>query len=247
MIAYIGRSTRRNIGAAALMSRYGRVSPDGAARDAARGIGLKVLLMQNFQTAATVLTHRLPQSAKPHSQILPQRGRSMTEEQYEQAESFWTRKDEKEKKLSADALYDWIDRFLSSHKVLALATAGEDFVRCTPLEYSWHDGALWIFTEGGLKFRALRENKHIGAAVFETNASFGGLKSLQIEGTAEMVGLFSDEYRKAAEFRRIPLEALQKLNEPMWLLKIVPSEITCLNSDFRKDGYGSRQIYRMTK
>ena len=32
---------------------------------------MKVLLMQNFQTAATVLTHRLPHSAKPHARILP--------------------------------------------------------------------------------------------------------------------------------------------------------------------------------
>gem|GEM_PF-494292 len=35
---------------------------------------MKVLLMQYFQTAATVLTHRLPHSAKPHARILPQRG-----------------------------------------------------------------------------------------------------------------------------------------------------------------------------
>ena len=33
--------------------------------------------MQNFQRAATVLAHRLPYSAKPHSRILPQRGREM--------------------------------------------------------------------------------------------------------------------------------------------------------------------------
>lgn len=171
----------------------------------------------------------------------------MTDKQYAQAESFWTRKDEAEKKLDADSLYGWIDEFLSANKVLALATAAEDFIRCTPLEYSWHDRALWIFTEGGLKFKALRENKHVAAAVFETNASFGGLKALQIEGTAELVELFSDEYKNAAEFRKIPLEALKKLGEPMWLLKIMPTEITCLNSDFKKDGFGSRQIWHSEK
>ena len=168
----------------------------------------------------------------------------MTDEQYAQAESFWTRKDETEKKLDDDALYSWIDEFLSSHKVLALATAAKDFIRCTPLEYSWYTGALWIFTEGGLKFKALKENTRIAAAVFETGASFGRLKSLQIEGIAELVGLFSDEYKNAAEFRKIPLQALKKLEEPMWLLKIIPIEITCLNSDFKKDGFGSRQIWK---
>ena len=90
----------------------------------------------------------------------------------------------------------------------------------------------------------MKENKRIAATVFETSASFGGLRSLQIEGTAELVGLFSDEYKNAAEFRKIPMEALKKLEEPMWLLKIIPIEITCLNSDFKKDGFGSRQIWK---
>lgn len=168
----------------------------------------------------------------------------MTEEEYEQAASFWTRKDEKETKLNRDALYDWIDTFLSSHKVLALAAASADFIRCTPLEYTWHDGAFWIFTEGGLKFKALKANKRVAAAVFERNTSFGGLQSAQIEGQAEVIEPFSETYKQAAAVRKIPLAALKKLEEPMWLLKITPTVITCLNSDFKKQGYGSRQIWR---
>ena len=38
---------------------------------------MKALLMQVFQTAASVLQHRLPHSAKPHPRILPQRGIEM--------------------------------------------------------------------------------------------------------------------------------------------------------------------------
>ena len=43
------------------------------------GIGLKVLLMQDFQTAVPVQTHRLPYSAETHSYswLLPQRGMGM--------------------------------------------------------------------------------------------------------------------------------------------------------------------------
>lgn len=167
----------------------------------------------------------------------------MTDEECEQAETFWTRKDAAEKKVEPEALHAWIDEFLSSRKVLALATAADGFVRCTPLEYSWHDDALWVFTEGGLKFRALKRNKHVAAAVFDADASFGALKSAQIEGNAELPEPFSEEYTRAAEFRGIPLEALRKLEEPMWLLKIVPNEVTCLDSGFKKDGYGSRQIW----
>jgi hypothetical protein len=50
------------------------VSPAGAAKNAAQGLSLKVLLMQDLHTAASVLKHRLPHSAKPHPRILPQRG-----------------------------------------------------------------------------------------------------------------------------------------------------------------------------
>lgn len=167
----------------------------------------------------------------------------MTDEQFSQAVSFWTKKDKEEKKLNRDDLYSWIDDFLSSHKVLALAVSASDFIRCTPLEYTWHDGALWIFTEGGMKFRALQENRHAAAAVFDPDPSFGGLKSVQIEGDIDMIEPFTDEYNSAAAFRKIPLETLKKLPEPMWLLKLVPEEMTCLNSDFKKEGYGSRQIW----
>jgi hypothetical protein len=121
--------------------------------------------------------------------------------------------------------------------------ATKDFIRCMPLAYSWHDGALWIFTEGALKFKALKENKHIEAAVFETSTSFGGLKSAQIQGTAEVVELFSEAYNAEAAFRKISITTLKKLPEPMWLIKIVPDAITVLNSDFKKAGYGSRQTW----
>ena len=53
------------------------VSPAGSAKNAAQGISFKVLLMQNFQTAASVLKHRLQHLAKPHLRILPQRGIKM--------------------------------------------------------------------------------------------------------------------------------------------------------------------------
>lgn len=95
-----------------------------------------------------------------------------------------------------------------------------------------------------MKFRALQENRHAAAAIFDPDPSFGGLKSIQIEGDIEIIEPFTYEYNSAADFRKIPLETLKKLPEPMWLLKLVPAEITCLNSDFKKEGYGSRQIWR---
>lgn len=168
----------------------------------------------------------------------------MTEEQFDAAQSFWALKDKEAKKMPREQILSWYENFLASHKVLALSTSDGDFVRCTPLEYNYFSGKIWIFTEGGLKFRALRKNRNVCAAVFDTDASFGGLKSVQITGDAEFPELFSDEYLAAAEQRKIPVQALKSLKSPMWLIKIVPSEIICLNSEFKKGGFSTRQIIK---
>lgn len=168
----------------------------------------------------------------------------MTNDQYEAASSFWIKKDAESKHMDDQELYERIDHFLSEHKVLALACGDASFIRCTPLEYTWHDGALWIFSEGGLKFRALQNHPHVSAAVFESNMSFGSLLSCQIQGQVEMVDLFSKEYMAEAFVRHIPAEMLKKLPEPMWLLKIIPDEMTLLDSSLKKEGYGSRQTWK---
>lgn len=168
----------------------------------------------------------------------------MTNEEYDQAASFWIKKDQEGKALDRDTLKQEVITFLKEHKILALATAGKE-VRATPLEYSYKDGALYIFSEGGEKFANLKVNKQVAAAIFDANGAFGSLKSLQIKGTASMVDLFSDEYNEAALQRKIPLEALKKLPEPMWLIKIVPDEIVELNSSFKKKGYNSRQTLKI--
>jgi hypothetical protein len=52
-----------SIGAVAPAAAFGKTA---SAVLPQRGICLKALLMQVFQTAASVLSHRLPHSAKPH-------------------------------------------------------------------------------------------------------------------------------------------------------------------------------------
>ena len=56
---------------------------------------------------------------------------------------------------------------LHGNVVCALAAGIGDYVRCTLLEYSYHDGQFWIFTEGGEKFIGLERNKNVSLAVFE--------------------------------------------------------------------------------
>lgn len=160
---------------------------------------------------------------------------------YKAAASYWTEKDKSAVKMDPEELKAEIEAFLAKHKVCALATAAEDFVRCTPIEYNYVDGCFYLFSEGGLKFKALESNKHVCMAIFQESADFGNLASLQVTGTAQIVEPWSEEYVKIVEFKKIPVEVLKKLPQPMNLIKIVPEVFDFLKSDLKKKGFGSRQ------
>ena len=56
-----------------------------------------------------------------------------------------------------------------------------------------------------------------------------------------MVEPFSDEYLMLMEHKKIPVEAMKKLPQAMNLIKVVPITYDYLDSDLKKDGFGSRQ------
>ncbi len=172
----------------------------------------------------------------------------MTPEEYKQAADFWNAKECKA--MPVEELKPIVEEFLGSNSVCALATGAGDFVRCTPLEYSYHDGCFWIFTEGGEKFVGLSKNKNVSLAVFEKNPDFGELKSVQVMGAAELVEPMSADYVAHAEYKKVPVTALQKLvdqGHPMYLLRIAPSRMDVLFSAFKKQGYDSRQKLDFTQ
>ena len=166
----------------------------------------------------------------------------MKPEEYKKAINYWSKKESKT--MPADMLKPVVEQFLSNSAVCALATGTGNYVRCTPLEFSYHDGKFWIFTEGGQKFIGLEKNKNVSLAVFDKNPNFGELKSVQVMGKAELIEPMSDEYITHAEYKKVPVAALKKLadkSEPMHLLCITPTSMDALFSDFKKQGYDSRQ------
>ena len=163
-------------------------------------------------------------------------------EDYKKAINYWNKKESKA--MPADVLKPIVEQFLSDSAVCALATGTGNYVRCTPLEFSYHDGKFWIFTEGGQKFIGLEKNENVSLAVFDKNPDFGELKSVQVMGKAELIEPMSDEYITHAEYKKVPVAALKKLadkSEPMHLLCITPASMDVLFSDFKKQGYDSRQ------
>jgi uncharacterized protein YhbP (UPF0306 family) len=165
----------------------------------------------------------------------------MNHEDYQKAAKHWQAIDAKSKKMERERLLSEVLTFIQSHNTCALATGTDTFVRCTPLEYVYHHDAFWIFTEGGEKFIALEKNKNVCLAIYQAYENFASIKGMQVMGVAEVIEPFSEEYVAAVEAKKIPLEAFKRLPEPMNLLKITPTRIDFLNSDFKKNGFSSRQ------
>lgn len=168
-------------------------------------------------------------------------GRDSSEDVYDRAVSYWIRKEENSVKLSREEILAEAEKYIQSNNTCVLATGSGEFIRCTPIEYKYHDGAFWIFSEGGQKFKALKENKNVCLAIFDKYTGFQNLKGMQITGTAQLIVPFSEEYNAVAQLRNISIEALKKLPEVMYLIKIIPQKIEFLNADFKKMGGDIRQ------
>ena len=160
---------------------------------------------------------------------------------YDKLSALWIERDKGSVHMEKDALKEWIDGFIKAHNTGALATASGDFVRCTPIEYNLVNCYIYLFSEGGMKFKALKENKNIGFSIFEPFEGFNKVKGLQITGRAEMIEPFCDEYLMVMEYKHIPLEAMKKLPNFLNLIKIVPDSFDLLDSDLAKEGFGNRQ------
>ena len=166
----------------------------------------------------------------------------MNTEEYKQAANYW--KSKEYKKMPVEQLKTIVEEYLQANSVCALATGCDDYVRCTPLEYYYHEGKFYIFTEGGEKFIGLEKNANVSLAVFEKTAGFQQLKSVQVMGKATIIEPMSEEYVTIAEGKKIPVAALQKLidqGHPMNLLCVTPTKMDILFSEFKKLGYDSRQ------
>lgn len=160
---------------------------------------------------------------------------------YQKAASYWEEKEEQSVKMDRDLLLSEMEKFIIAHNTCALATGCGDFIRCTPIEYSYKDSKFWILSEGGLKFRALEGNKNVCLAIFDSFSGFNKLGGMQVTGMAEVIEPWSLEYLSLLAFRKIPAENLKKLPHTMYLIKITPVRIDFLSAELKKMGFDYRQ------
>ena len=162
--------------------------------------------------------------------------------EYIRTVNYWTAKEAESKKNGTYAdeatLLQTAEQILSAHKNGVLATAYKNQARATPVDYSYHNHAIYIFSEGGKKFASVQQK--VGFAVYNQDGTFGNLKSVQLSGNFELVKNFSEEYNQLAGIRGISVDYLKKMERPMFLIKIVPEEITILDSELKKAGFDSR-------
>lgn len=165
----------------------------------------------------------------------------MTHEEFQSAANYWNVKDKDSVRMDRPALLAAVEAYIAENNTCALATAFGSFVRCTPIEYSYHDGAFWLFSEGGEKFTALEHNPNVCLAIYDKYGGFQGLRGLQITGVAEMIEPFSEAYNAHAAHRKVSMDFLKKLSSPMNLIRIRPVRADFLCSAFKKEGFSPRQ------
>ena len=88
-----------------------------------------------------------------HALLFMLGGIFMTHEQFKKAADYW-----KNKEMTAmpkEELKKAVEEYIASNNTCALATGTGDYVRCTPIEYSYHNDKFWMFSEGGEKFIGL--------------------------------------------------------------------------------------------
>lgn len=147
--------------------------------------------------------------------------------------------------MPKDRLKEKIEEFIKSHNTMALATGKDDWVRCTSLEYIYLNEMFYIITEGGLKYQGLWQNKNISAAIYDAYHTMANLKGLQITGKAAFVEIMSDEYQQVFSERHVSLKKLDQLTMNLYLIRISPVKYEMLNSDFKKDGFDTKQILEL--
>ena len=165
----------------------------------------------------------------------------MEQKDGEAAASYWTEHAAKEAAMAQNQLKAAFSKLIREHNTCALATAPDNQPRCTPVEYLYAEGCLWIFSEGGLKFKALAQNDRVGLAVFDAYAGFSSLNSVQLTARAEIVTPWSETYLRIAALRNLSEAALRRLPHTLHLIRMIPLEAELLCSDFKKQGFSPRQ------
>jgi hypothetical protein len=142
--------------------------------------------------------------------------------------------------MPAEALERRIGEYLAGHTTCALATVSPDgSPRVTPIEYRWHEGCFWFFSEGGLKFAGL---DRVSLCVYDEYGSMAKVKGLQVSGQAELVPSDSEDARRIFSLRGVDPEVLARLRLHLNVFRVHPRAFELLDASLKAEGFDSRQV-----
>ncbi len=167
---------------------------------------------------------------------------NLTENSISAAESLTTALRKKEN--NDEAVLMAMESFLKAHNTCVLATGWGTDVRTTVIEYVYHGKKVYLFSEGGDKFRNLYRNPNVSLSVFEPFTGFPQLAGLRIDGTARIIEPDDSDYFTAAAAKGIARERLEKMPVVLHVVEISPSTAVFLWGEFIKQGKAPRQVYR---
>nr|WP_319372713.1 flavodoxin domain-containing protein [uncultured Methanobacterium sp.] len=136
-----------------------------------------------------------------------------------------------------------VEDFLKQHNTCTLATSSPGRVRATPLEYTYHQGHLYILSEGGRKFANLLSDSKVSVAVYDDYTDMNNLLGMQITGEAIMVD-DSGEYQQAIAMKGLSMDYIRSLPMDLKLIRVDLEKVEFLNSQFEKKGYSERQVLK---
>lgn len=163
---------------------------------------------------------------------------------FEQFQNFWIEQQKTAKHMDRSDALAHIENFIKNHNTCGFATGYGDFIRCTPIEYTYMDGEFWFVSEGGSKFIGLEKNRNVSMAIFEYYGDVKDSHGLQVMGTVEFYDNESDEFKKLLAFKGIPYDVMKAAAVEVAVIRVKPSVYEMYDTDFVKQGYDVRQIVR---
>ena len=163
---------------------------------------------------------------------------------FQHFQNFWIEQQKTAVHMPEEKALAHIQNFIKNHNTCGFATGYGDYIRCTPIEYTYMDGEFWFVSEGGSKFIGLEKNRNVSLAIFEYYGDVRDSHGLQVMGTVELYDCYSDEFKKLLAFKGIAYDAVKAAKVEVAVVRVKPTVYEMYDTDFVKAGYDVRQIVR---
>lgn len=160
-------------------------------------------------------------------------------------QNFWVEQQKTAVHMDRGDALAHIQNFIKNHNTCGFATGYGDYIRCTPIEYTYMDDEFWFVSEGGNKFLGLEKNRNVSMAIFEYYGNPKDSHGLQVMGTVEFYDNQSDEFKKLLAFKGIPYDVMKAAAVEVAVIRVKPTLYEMYDTDFVKEGYDVRQIVKM--